>query len=230
MKTSQNLTQQLTHALGLAIINGKYPVGEGLPSEADLCTEFDVSRSSTREAVKMLSAKGLISSRPKQGIRVLPESNWNMFDTDVLSWILKSKPSLRLLKEFTQMRFAIEPMAAELAARSATPIQLQNIEKALARMADAEEGLDDPLDADISFHTAILEASGNRFFVQLTQFISTALRVSIRYTNHIKGVNAADANDHAEIFNNIKAGNAQGASQSVSRILEEALALINSKL
>ena len=93
----QNLTHQLTYDLGLAIVQGVYPVGTGLPSEADLCIEYNVSRSSTREAVKMLSAKGLISSRPKQGIRVLPESSWNMFDTDVLKWILSSKPSLALL-------------------------------------------------------------------------------------------------------------------------------------
>ncbi|MDZ7869243.1 MAG: GntR family transcriptional regulator [Rheinheimera sp.] len=93
----QNLTHQLTHDLGLAIVQGVYPVGSGMPSEAELCIRHNVSRSATREAVKMLSAKGLLTSRPKQGIRVLPESNWNMFDTDVLRWILSSKPSLSLL-------------------------------------------------------------------------------------------------------------------------------------
>jgi len=230
MKQSRNLTQQLTHKLGLAIVNGHYPVGEGMPSEAKLCEEFEASRSSIREAVKMLSAKGLISSRPKQGIKVMPESNWNLFDTDVLAWILQSKPSLKLLKEFTQVRFAIEPVAAELAAKNASPIQLQNIEKSLLRMADAEEGLEDPLDADIGFHSAILEASGNRFFLQLTQFINTALRVSIRYTNHIKGVKNADVNAHAEIYEHIKKGDAEGARECVSKILEEALALIELKL
>ena len=51
----QNLTHQLTYDLGLAIVQGVYPVGTGLPSEADLCIEYNVSRSSTREAVKMLS-------------------------------------------------------------------------------------------------------------------------------------------------------------------------------
>ena len=69
MKSSQthNLTHKLTYDLGLAIVQGVYPVGTGLPSEADLCIKYDVSRSSTREAVKMLSAKGLISSRPNKG-------------------------------------------------------------------------------------------------------------------------------------------------------------------
>ena len=214
----------------MAIVQGKYPVGQGLPSEAELCIKHNVSRSATREAVKMLSAKGLISSRPKQGIRVLPESNWNMFDTDVLGWILSSKPSLSLLKEFTQMRAAIEPAAAALAAQTATKEQLNEIRYALRRMQDADEGLDDPLDADIAFHHAILMASNNRFFMQLTEFISTALRVSIRYTNRIKGVAGPDVEKHREIFTPIEQGDAEKARQAVTIILTEALALIESQL
>lgn len=232
MKTlpRHNLTHQLTHDLGMAIVQGVYPVGQGLPSEADLCLQYDVSRSATREAVKMLSAKGLISSRPKQGIRVLPESNWNMFDTDVLRWILSSKPSLSLLKEFTQVRVALEPQAAALASVTATYAQLEEIDKALARMVDADQGLDDPLEADIAFHTSILIASNNRFFVQLTEFISTALRVSIRYTNRIKGVPGADVKKHADILDSIKSRNPEKAKLAVVTILEEALELIESKL
>ncbi|GGW61239.1 FadR/GntR family transcriptional regulator [Alishewanella tabrizica] len=226
----QNLTHQLTNDLGLAIVQGTYPVGTGLPSEAELCVEYDVSRSSTREAVKMLSAKGLISSRPKQGIRVLPESNWNMFDTDVLRWILSSKPSLALLKEFTQVRVALEPQAAALASVTASYKQLEAIEQALGRMIEAEQGLDDPLEADIAFHTSVLAASNNRFFLQLTEFISTALRVSIRYTNRIKGVPGADVQKHADILNTIKSRNPERAKKAVEAILDEALELIESKL
>lgn len=228
--SKHNLTHQLTHDLGMAIVKGQYKVGKGLPSEADLCVEYDVSRSATREAVKMLSAKGLISSRPKQGIQVLPESNWNMFDTDVLSWILNSKPSLALLKEFTQVRVAIEPQAAALAAENGTDEQFKVIEDALARMADADQGLDDPLDADIAFHTSVLMASGNRFIEQLTDFISTALRVSIRYTNRIKGVPGADVQKHADIFNTIKSRQPEQAKHAVKTILDEALELIESQL
>jgi DNA-binding FadR family transcriptional regulator len=226
----QNLTHQLTHDLGMAIVKGTYPIGEGLPSEADICLQHDVSRSSTREAVKMLSAKGLISSRPKKGIRVLPESSWNMFDTDVLTWILSNKPSLALLKEFTQVRLAIEPQAAALASTNATFEQLEDIELALARMVDASQGLDDPLDADIAFHTSILTASGNRFIAQLTEFIGTALRVSIRYTNKVKGVAGADVQKHSDILNTIKSRNPEKARNAVTEILDEALELIDSQL
>lgn len=226
----QNLTHQLTHDLGLAIVQGVYPVGSGMPSEAELCIRHNVSRSATREAVKMLSAKGLLTSRPKQGIRVLPESNWNMFDTDVLRWILSSKPSLSLLLEFTQVRVVLEPQAAALAATSATDVQIRDIEKALKRMADADEGLDDPLEADIAFHSAVLAASNNRFLQQLTEFISTALRVSIRYTNRIKGVPGADVQKHGDILRAIQARNPKQARYTVEVLLEEAIQLIESKL
>jgi len=224
-----NLTYQLTHDLGNAIVKGKYKIGDGLPTEAELCTEYDVSRSATREAVKMLSAKGLIVSRPKKGIRVLPESNWNMFDTDVLTWILSSNPSLSLLKSFTEVRAAIEPQAAALAATNATFEDIEEIEKALKRMEQSELGLDDPLDSDIAFHVAVLKASGNCFIMQLSDFISTALKVSIRYTNKAKGEDG-DVQKHADILNTIKSRNPDKAHFAVKTILDEALELINSNL
>lgn len=224
-----NLTYQLTHELGKAIVTGKYKIGEGLPTEANLCIEYDVSRSATREAVKMLSAKGLIESRPKKGIKVLPATNWNMFDTDVLGWILSSNPSLSLLKSFTEVRAAIEPQAAALAAINATTGELDMIEAALKRMKEAEKGLDDTLDSDIAFHTSILKASGNPFIIQLSDFISTALRVSIRYTNKTKGEDG-DINKHAYIFQTIKSKKPEKARKAVQEILDEALELINSNL
>ncbi len=229
-QAKHNLTHQLTHNLGMAIVKGDYLVGEGLPSEADICEMYDVSRSATREAVKMLSAKGLISSRPKQGIRVLPEHNWNMFDTDVLSWILNSKPSIQILKEFTQVRLAIEPQAAALAAQNASENELAEIGNALQRVKDAEDGLDDPLDADIAFHTSIFKATGNRFFYQLTDFISTALRVSIRYTNRLRDSNTSTVKHYESIFQSIKDGQLDNVYKTMRVLLTESLTLIETQL
>lgn len=124
----------------------------------------------------------------------------------------------------------MEPQVAALASVTATYQQLAGIEKALARMVDADNGLDDPLEADIAFHTAMLVASNNRFFLQLTEFISTALHVSIRYTNRIKGVPGADVKKHAEILETIKSRNPEKAKKAVEAILDEVLELIESKL
>lgn len=230
MNFTRNLTQDLTHKLGVMIIKGEYPVNQRMPSEAVLCEQFSVSRSATREAVKMLAAKGLISSRPKQGITVLPESQSNLFDTDVLSWILQSKPSLSLLKEFTQVRYAIEPVAAQLAARHVTSEQLSILNDNLQRIADAHHGLDDVLEAHIDFLNTILLASGNRFFIQLTQFVKAALKVSIRYTNQVKGVNYNDISFHTKLYSAIAQGEDVLAYQLVEEILLDDLRIIEANI
>lgn len=227
---SRNLTQQLTHQLGQDIVGGIYPIGAGMPSEALLCKKFSISRSATREAVKMLTAKGLLSSRPKQGITVNAETQWNLFDAEVLTWILKSKPSLSLLREFTQVRHAIEPVAAKFAAEYATPKQIRDIEQALNEMSRPQNFLKDQLDAHIHFLNMILVASGNRFFIQLTQFVETALKVSIRYVNTVKGVSNTDVTFHTKVCNAIKNGEAEEAERLVKGILDDALQLIDSRL
>jgi len=226
----RNLTHQVTYKLGAAIVRGQYGVNEPLPTEAELCEQFDISRSVIREAVKMLTAKGLISSRPRQGIRVQPNNRWNMFDADVLEWTLSSRPSLDLLKEFTELRMGIEPEAAVLAARKQNPALISDIEQALARMDAAEQGNDDPLEADIAFHTAVLLASENRFFIQLRNFIQTALRVSIASTNQLKGVEVASESDHRTVYDAIAANDPEAANRAMVALLDEALALINASL
>lgn len=211
------------------IICGEY-AHDGLPTEAELCEKFGVSRSAVREAVKMLSAKGLITSKPKQGIRVQPEDQWNIFDPDLLQWLLASNPSLQVLKEFLQVRTTMEPGAAALAARDADPASIDNIEKALARMRNAEVGTKEELEADIAFHVSILYASKNRFYIRLRDFISTALRVSISYTTPIKGNYAQIIDDHAKVFNAIKNRNPERARQSMLTLIDEALSFIEDEI
>lgn len=231
LDTGRNLTHQLTHQLGAAIVQGQYAIDKSFPTEAELSQQFNISRSVTREAVKMLTAKGLIASRPRQGIRVMPSSHWNMFDADVLGWTLNARPSLELLREFTQLRMAIEPEAAVLAAENnQDSAKIKAIGDALARMKRADEGHDDPLAADIEFHCAILAAGNNRFFFQLREFIQVALRVSIASTNQLKGVLTADYDDHKRIYDAICAGDHESASKAVKALLQEVMQLINVSL
>ena len=231
LDSGRNLTHQLTHQLGSAIIQGSYAIDKSFPTEAELSQQFSISRSVTREAVKMLTAKGLLASRPRQGIRVMPSAQWNMFDADVLVWMQNARPSLDLLREFTQLRIAIEPEAARLAAENRHDQPKMNaIADALERMRKAGVGQDDSLSADIEFHTAILAASNNRFFLQLRQFIQVALRVSIASTNQLKGVFATNYDDHKKIYDEIYAGNADAASDAVRYLLNEVMQLINISL
>ncbi|MFK8021752.1 MAG: FadR/GntR family transcriptional regulator [Pseudomonadales bacterium] len=225
-----NLTQQVAHSLGMAIVGGEYGEHNHVPSEAALCDLLNVSRSAAREAVKSLAAKGLISSRARQGIRVLPESEWNLFDADVLQWIRSSNPSLSLLREFAELRLAVEPEAAYLAAARQNTGKIEKIGESLARMKSATTGLDDPLEADIAFHLSILEASENRFFNQLGRITDTTLRVSIRFTNSLKGVQAASYDDHKRIFDAIEKNKPAKARKEAERLVQDTLVLINGAL
>src|SRR5829696_9603482 len=117
---ARNLTFGLLETLGRAIVTGAYET-ERFPTEAELAAQHAVSRSVTREAVKMLTAKGLLTARPRKGTTVQPSSSWNLFDTDVLRWLLEREFSLDLLRQFSELRIAIEPAAAALAAREADP-------------------------------------------------------------------------------------------------------------
>ncbi len=222
----QNLTSSIVQDLGIAIVTGKYSEKNPFPVEADLCTQYGASRSILREAVKMLTAKGLLGARPRQGTWVQPEESWNLFDPDVMRWLLERKFSLSLLIEFTQIRLAVEPAAAAMAATEAGPAEKAAIERALNRMIAAEHGEDDPLTSDIAFHISILRASGNRFYAQLRELTETALRFSIRTTNRFKGVRLASVNDHKKVSDAILAGNAAAAESAMRALIEEALDLI----
>lgn len=222
----QNLTYHIVEELGHAVVTQTYSDDDPFPIEAELCKQFGASRTVLREAVKMLTAKGLLSARPRQGTWVEPESHWNLLDPDVLRWLLERKFSLDMLAEFTEVRLAIEPMAAMIAASNATPQSLERIRHTIERMRAAARGEDDPLESDIAFHVAILHATGNRFYAQLEDVINAALRISIRLTNSVKGVPLADVNLHKKIFDAIEAGEPRKARATMEALITEVLDLI----
>lgn len=225
IRLGRNLTHGMLDALGRAIVTGRYDQST-FPTEAELAKQHGVSRSVTREAVKMLTAKGLVSARPRQGTIVQPNSSWNLFDTDVLRWLLDRKFSVDLLKQFNQLRVAIEPEAAALAAAFADANERKAIDAGLERMQAAEDHADDTLEADIAFHIAILKGSKNPFFAQFQDVVATALRSSIQFTNRIKG-RSASIGDHAAVKDAILRRQPDKARQAMKKIIGDVLELID---
>ena len=217
---NRTLTYQMVEAVGRAIVTGQY--ANRFPTEAELAKTHGVSRSVTREAMKMIAAKGLLGARPKQGTFVQPEDRWSLLDTDVLRWLMDRRPSIDLLRHFNELRLAVEPQAAEWAAQRANPAQVSAIHAALKRMQEAAEGYGDPLEADIDFHVAILRACGNPFMSQLRDLISTALRTSIRFTNR-RGEGRRTVDDHAAVYEAIAAGAGEKARIAMAKLIRTAL-------
>lgn len=222
----RNLTYHVMHELGGEIVKGVYGPHNPFPIEAELCRKFEVSRSVLREAIKMLTAKGLLGSRPRQGTWVQREHAWNLLDPDVLGWLLERNFSAPLLIEFLEIRLAVEPLAARMAAQRGRAEAVAGIGAALDRMRAAEVGADDPLLSDIAFHVAILEASDNRFYGRLRDLISAALHTSIRLTNQMKGVRLASIADHRRVYDAILARDPDTAETAMRLLIVEAMALV----
>ncbi len=223
--TGRNLTYGMLDDLGRAIVTGAFRTMP-FPTEIELASRYGVSRSVTREAVRMLTAKGLVSARPRQGTTVRPEAAWNLFDPDVLRWLLERAFSLTLLRQFSELRVSIEPGAAALAARTATPAGLALIDAGYLRMLAADAGRDDALEADIAFHVAVLEASGNPFYAQFRDMVSTALHTSIRFTQHSRG-QTASLPAHKAVKDAIEARDPVAARAAMEGIIAEVLTLID---
>jgi DNA-binding FadR family transcriptional regulator len=155
-------------------LNGAYPPQASIPTEPELIGELGVSRTVLREAIKVLAAKGLIESRTKSGTRVRPRTEWNLLDPMILHLYCQVVDYSDFAQNFQQLRAVIEPEAAALAAANHTGRQLRVLEAAYAAMVSAQN-VEQWTTADLRFHEAILDATGNPFMRPLGALIRAAL-------------------------------------------------------
>jgi DNA-binding FadR family transcriptional regulator len=178
MPTIKNVLGNTLDALGEAIVSGRHAPGASLPPEPTLCAEFGVSRTVVREAVKSLVAKGLLSTGPKVGTRVLPEQQWNWFDPHVVAWQSKVGLTREFLRDLQELRRALEPASVRLAAERATAEDIAELEAAYAGMKRAIEEGGDYVANDLRFHLGLLRAGHNRMVEQMGKALGALLRVS----------------------------------------------------
>ena len=178
MSPIKNVHGRTLELLGEAIVSGRYPPGSGIPPEPTLCEEFGVSRTVVREAIKSLVAKGLVSTGPKVGTRVLPEDDWNWFDPDVVLWKSRVGLTREFLRDLQELRRVVEPAAVRLAAERASAEDVAAIELAYAGMKQAIEEGGDYVANDLRFHQGLLRACHNRMVVQMSKALGALLRTS----------------------------------------------------
>jgi DNA-binding FadR family transcriptional regulator len=211
---------RIVHDLGLRIVSGDLKPGDRLPAEAGLCETYDVSRPVLREATRVLVAKGLVVSRQRAGAIVRPRSEWHLLDPDVLYWLIQTRPQQDFVDTLFTVRRIFEPAAAALAARVASPEQLQAIAQAYAGMeaADTPEQL---LEPDVAFHRRIAEATGNDLLAYIGNMLSLALRESIKLTSTLPNTHALSLPRHKAILTALLNRDPLGARQATLVQLEE---------
>ncbi|GGL02203.1 GntR family transcriptional regulator [Sphaerisporangium melleum] len=222
-QTKPGLHGTLLDGLGLRIASGELPAGHTLRIE-QLEEHFGVSRSVVREAIRVLESMGLLTSRRRVGVTVTPRDRWNLFDPRVIRWRLQAGDREDQLRSLGQLRRGVEPVAAALAARNATPEQCGLLTGAVMSMAvhGRAGDLAAYLQADIAFHTTLLQASGNEMLAALAGVVTEVLAGRTRHHLMPAHPEPAAIRRHAEVAQAVQAGDPEAAERAMRDIVDEA--------
>ena len=209
----------VVRTLGARILGGEFAPGDPFPGEGELALCLAVSRTTIREAVKVLSAKGLVESRTRTGIRVRAREEWRVLDPDLLAWHPNLRADSAFIDSLVESRRIIEPAAAELAAQRASAEDLYTIETAFLDMRDtAPHDMGQCNEADVRFHRAVIHASHNLVLKALTSAIEAALRAAFFVTSEFMDADVLDA--HRNIVECIRLRNTEGARSAMLHLLD----------
>ncbi len=207
------------------IVSGQRPAGEMLPREVDLAEEFGVSRGVARECIRAMEERGLISVKHGRGATISPSASWDVFDPDVLAAMLDSQRGSEVLADYVECRRIIEVAAVGLAAERATPAMLEAATEALERM-ERSAGRSGPAaeelfhEADVSFHQALIRASGNRALADVAKRIHAGLVVARFPLARPQYRHERALPEHRRILDEVMSGDAEGARRAMSDHLD----------
>ena len=225
---ARSLHGHVIRELGKRIVVGDLSPGDILPREEDLAVSMDVSRTALREALKVLSAKGLIESRPRVGTRVRQKHFWNQLDADVLSWRCASMPTDDFIEKLVEMREIIEPAAAAAAARRRTDADLAKVDAAYQQMK-ASSDPDEWAVADLAFHDAVLQATGNELMVSLFSVVESALGMFFVLSAQTAGDFKYSLPRHLKVLEAIRRQQPEAARKAMQGMIVDSLENLHRK-
>jgi DNA-binding FadR family transcriptional regulator len=217
-----SLHNRLLDEWGMAVVSGDTAEGSRLPEPAaDGGTA--PSRTVTREVTRVLESMGLVNVKRKAGATANPIDMWNIFDPQVIRWRMRGPYRICALHELSQLRAAVEPMAARLAAENATSEHWADLTRAAIDMVAHSDHADESeyLAADILFHRTLLNASGNRMFAALGDVIASTLTGRTQHELMPKVADQTALNWHTEVAALIRKGDGEGAQAAMCQIVDE---------
>ncbi len=216
------LHEDVLDQLGSRIVSGDIPPGEALTLEW-IQSEFTISRTIARDCVRSLESVGLVESKRRVGITVRSPSHWSALSPLVVRWQLDADPRGPKLGALTEMRAAIEPVAAAAAARRATEeerthlLELARSLRALGEIPD----IDAFLAVDIEFHALVLTSSHNDTFGALTGLVAEVLSGRTRLGLYPTRPEPIALDLHDEVAFCIANGDSQGAEKAMRALVAE---------
>ena len=212
MRTKERpLSEQVADTiLSMITVEGRLKPGDKLPNENEFSAQLNVSRTTLREAVRMLAARGVLEIYRGKGTFVAEESRFaHPFGMDNLSQIRMN------LKDLYEIRLMFEPQAAYYAAQRATS---QEIERILSFGAQEEALIKagkDRTQAERSFHNAIARATHNEFMEKLMPILYRAIDQCVQLSEEYAEVVAHTLADHRLIMEFISARDPLGAKAAM---------------
>lgn len=219
----RRLRGAIARKLGVAIVSGHYPPGATLSGEVAFSEALNVSRSAYREAVQVLTAKGLVESRTKAGTRVLPRHRWHLLDPDVLAWAFAGEPDAQFVRDLFELRAIVEPAAAGLAAARRDSDDLRSLKASLALMRRHTLATTAGRAADRDFHHAVLVATRNDALQALGAGIGAAVNWTTHFKQRARALPRNPMPDHVRVYDAIAAGDATAATEAMRVLVTLAL-------
>ncbi|ERM60632.1 MULTISPECIES: FadR/GntR family transcriptional regulator [Vibrio] len=221
--SKRSLHVQVAREIARGILSGDLPQGSIIPGEMALCEQFGISRTALREAVKLLTSKGLLESRPKIGTRVVDRAYWNFLDPQLIEWMDGLTDIDQFCSQFLGLRRAIEPEACALAAKFATAEQRIELSEIFQKMVEVDEAevFDQErwTDIDTRFHSLIFNATGNDFYLPFGNILTTMF---VNFIVHSSEEGSTCINEHRRIYEAIMAGDSDKARVVSAAHLQDA--------
>lgn len=217
------LHAQVLDHLGLAICSGQLAGGSVVRIE-EFEERYKVSRSVVREAVRVLASMGMVASRRRVGVQVLPASEWNLYDPQVIRWRLASPGRIAQLRSLTELRTAVEPEAARLAALRAPLGSASDLMGLAGKLWEAGQSDDTTafLVLDIEFHRLVLSSSGNEMFAKLNTLVAEVLTGRTTYGLMPHRPHNEALQLHVDVASAIQRGNPEDAHDAMLNIMQRA--------
>lgn len=209
MEDTRTLTEQTADRIVHYIIDQELKEGDKLPSEAELVKLLDVSRTTLREAIRMLASRNILEARHGSGVFI--SKNTGISDDPLGFLFIRDKE--KLVSDLLEFRMLIEPRIAARAALNATAEQVAE----LSRLADTVEKRyaegRPHVNADAAFHAKLGELSGNLVFPNLAPIIFRAINMFIDLTQ--AGLREETISSHRAIVDAVRAGDATAAEDAM---------------
>lgn len=215
------LHARVVDLLGMAVCSGELVAGQIIRID-ELEDRFSVSRTVVREALRVLDAMGMVRSRRRVGVQIQPPSEWNLYDPQMIRWRLASPGRIAQLRSLTELRSAVEPEAARLAALRG-PLEGASDLMGLAGKlwaAGHEGDLDRFLELDVEFHSVVLASSGNEMFAKLNTLVAEVLAGRTHHGLMPAHPHVEALQLHVDVANAIQRGSPGDAQRAMLGIME----------